>query len=517
MLIGDILRHAAASAPDKMALIAAARRLSYREFDAAADRVAGAMAALGLAKGARAAILAPNILEYPILYFGAARAGVILAHLSTRATASDLAYMLRKTGVEVVFFWHEHAASVAQACRDVPGLRHLVAIGADATPAGLGALSFDGFMKLGEGQPPSITLSETDPLSMTFTGGTTGFPKAVLATHKARYATVKTCIAEFGLKDSDVVILATPLFHAAGLYVWLQTSIALGCTCVLQPSWDPQVFMDLVARHRATAVLLVPSQLAHLIEDLDFSAARLATLRHINYAGAPMPLALYDRLAAALPHVGFTENYGQSETGGPIAVRRPSHPYDVRGSVGLPAHGVETKIVDLHGQEVAPGVVGEIVTRGENLLSCYWDEPEQTAALYKTGDGWLWTGDLGLRDAAGFITLVDRSKDMIVSGAENIYPTEIENALYKHQAVAECAAFGVPDDRWGEVPAAHVVLRAGAQVTADELIDFVGAQIARYKRPRLVKLVDALPKTAVGKIQRGSIRAAYWEGRSKRI
>jgi acyl-CoA synthetase (AMP-forming)/AMP-acid ligase II len=514
MLIGDILRNAAASAPDKTALIGPARQLSYRDFDTAVDRAAGAMAALGLAKGARAAILAPNIVEYPIVYFGAARAGVILANLSTRATASDLAYMLRKTGVEVLFFWHEYAQNVMQACRDVPGLRHLVAISADAEP---GALSFDRFMALGSGAPPSVALSEADPLSMTFTGGTTGFPKAVLATHKARYATVKTCIAEFGLKSSDVVILATPLFHAAGLYVWLQTSIALGCTCVLQPSWDPLVFMDLVARHRATAVLLVPSQLAHLIDDPEFSAERLATLRHINYAGAPMPLALYDRLAAALPHVGFTENYGQSETGGPIAVRRPAHPHSVRGSVGLPAHGVETKIVDLYGHEVAPGVVGEIVTRGENLLSCYWDEPEQTAALFKTGDGWLWTGDLGMRDAAGFITLVDRSKDLIVSGAENIYPTEIENALYKHQDVAECAAFGVPDERWGEVPAAHVVLRPGARVSEAELIDFVGAQIARYKRPRLVKLVEKLPKTAVGKVQRGVIRAVYWEGRSKRI
>lgn len=514
MLIGDILRNAAASAPDKTALIAPARQLSYRELDAAVDRAAGAMASLGLAKGARAAILAPNILEYPIVYFGAARAGVILANLSTRATASDLAYMLRKTGVELLFFWHEHVQTVTQACRDIPGPRHLVAIGADSGP---GALSFDGFMALGTGAPPPVALSETDPLSMTFTGGTTGFPKAVLATHKARYATVKTCIAEFGLNGNDVVILATPLFHAAGLYVWLQTSIALGCTCVLQSSWDPRVFMELVARHRATAVLLVPSQLAHLIDDPEFSAAHLATLRHISYAGAPMPLALYDRLAAALPHVGFTENYGQSETGGPIAVRRPSHPHDVRGSVGLPAHGVETKIVDMDGHEVAPGVVGEIVTRGENLLSCYWDEPEQTAALYKSGDGWLWTGDLGVRDAAGFITLVDRSKDMIVSGAENIYPTEIENALYKHPAVAECAAFGMPDDRWGEVPAAHVVLRPGAQTTADELIDFVGTQIARYKRPRLVKLVETLPKTAVGKVQRGAIRAVYWEGRSKRI
>jgi acyl-CoA synthetase (AMP-forming)/AMP-acid ligase II len=516
MLIGEILRRSATRAPDKIAVIGGDRQISYRALDAASDRAAGALAALGLAKGARAAILAPNVFEYPILYFGAARAGVILANLSTRATATDLAYMLRKTGVEVLFFWHDYAANVTQACRDVPGVRHLVAIGA-GSPAGPGTMTFDGFMALGSGAPPAIALAETDPLSMTFTGGTTGFPKAVLSTHKARAATVATCVAEFGLAERDALIVATPMYHAAGLYVWFQTGIMLGCTCVLQAQWDPRFFADLVERHRATAVLLVPAQLAQLMNDPDFSASRLATLRHINYAGAPMPPALLDRLMAALPQVGFTENYGQSETGGPIAVRRPSHPPAVRGSVGLPAHNVETRIVDIDGNEVPPGVVGEIVTRGDNLLAGYWDEPEQTAALFKSGGGWLWTGDLGMRDENGFITLVDRSKDMIVSGAENIYPTELENALLKHPAVAECAAFGMPDDRWGEVPAAHVVLHPGTAVSEEDLIAFVADQIARFKRPRLIKLVEHLPKTAMGKVQRGVIRAVYWQGRGRRI
>jgi fatty-acyl-CoA synthase len=512
MLIGDILRHTAARSPAKTALIGDVRRLTYAELDRAADRAASALAALGATKGARVAILAPNILEYPVISFGAARAGVILAHLSTRATAADLAYMLRKIGAEILLYWHELAPAVTQACRDLASMRH-IAIGGE----GPGSMAFDNFMSLGAGAPPAIDLTDADPLAMTFTGGTTGFPKAVLSTHRARHATAVTCVREFGLTEHDIVILGTPLFHAAGIYVWLQPAIMLGCTCVLMPSWDPQEFAELVARHRATAVLLVPSQLAHLIGDPGFSPVPLATLRHINYAGAPMPLALYDRLTAALPDVAFTENYGQSETGGPITVRKPAHPHAVRGSVGLPAHQAEVRVVDADGRDVAPGVVGEIVTRGPHVLSRYWDEPEQTAALFKRGDGWLWTGDLGLRDAQGFITLVDRSKDMIISGAENIYPTEIENALYKHPAVAECAVFGIPDDRWGEVPAAHVVLRAGASASESDLIGFVSAQIARYKRPRLVKIVDRLPKTAVGKIQRGVIRAAYWDGRPRPI
>jgi acyl-CoA synthetase (AMP-forming)/AMP-acid ligase II len=275
-------------------------------------------------------------------------------------------------------------------------------------------------------------------------------------------------------------------------------------------------FIDLVERHAVTGTLLVPTQLGDLIAHPAFSAERLRTLRHVNYAGAPMPLALLDRLTEALPRVAFTENYGQSETG-PMTIRRAFHPHDRRASSGRPPHNIETKVVDSEGREVPPGVLGEIVTRGAHLLKEYWGEPEQTAALFRRGQGWLWTGDIGVRDADGFITLVDRSKDMIVSGGENIYPTEIENALYEHEAVLECAVIGIPDERLGEVPAAHVVLRAGVAIAEETLIAFTAERIARHKRPRLVKFVETLPKTAIGKIQKNVIRAAYWQGRSRAI
>jgi fatty-acyl-CoA synthase len=306
------------------------------------------------------------------------------------------------------------------------------------------------------------------------------------------------------------------MFHAAGLFVWFQPAIMLGCTCVLQSGWNAERFVALVERHAVTGALLVPTQLADLIVHPAFAPDRLRTLRHINYAGAPMPLVLYDRLAAALPNVAFTENYGQSETG-PLTIRRAFHPHDRRASSGRPPHNVETRVVDAEGREVPPSVLGEIVTRGTHLLKEYWGEPEQTAALFRGGDGWLWTGDIGMRDADGFITLVDRSKDMIVSGGENIYPTEIENALYEHEAVLECAVFGIPDERWGEVPAAHVVLRGGARVAEQALIAFVAERIARHKRPRMIVFVDSLPKTALGKVQKNVIRAPYWEGRSRGV
>jgi acyl-CoA synthetase (AMP-forming)/AMP-acid ligase II len=498
MLAGEILRLAAARFPDKNALIDGDRRLTYREFDGAANRAAHAMLALGLKKGSRAAILSANSAEFAILYFGAARAGVIVAPLTTRATARDLTYMLNKIGAEALFFAGSFGATVQSVRGQVPSLRHMVALGTAGLDLGT---PFAKFMEGGRDEALGIAIDLDDPYAMTFTGGTTGFPKGVVATHRARYTSTVTCAVEFGLDERDICQVATPMFHAAGLFVWFQPAVMLGCTCVLQGGWDAGHFIELVERHGVTAALLVPTQLASLIAHPAFSAARLRTLRHINYAGSPMPLALLDRLQAELPDVAFTENYGQSETG-PMTVRRAFHPHDKRGTSGRSAHN---------------GEIGEIVTRGSHILKEYWDEPQQTAALFRSGDGWLWTGDLGTCDADGFITLVDRSKDMIISGGENIYPTEIESALYEHEAVAECAVFGIPDERWGEVPAAHVVLRDGRRASEEELIAFAALRVARHKRPRLIRFVDALPRTGVGKVQKNLIRAGYWHGRERKI
>ncbi len=515
MLAGEILRLAAARFPDKAALIDGERRLSYREFDRAANRAANALIALGLAKGSRIAIVSPNSIEFAILYFGAARAGVIAAMPSTRATVQDLAYMLDKIGAEALFFSGTLAGTIGAARKPVASLKHAIALGPVAGAAGP-SIPFESFIALGDDAPPDVRLDLDDPLAMTFTGGTTGFPKGVLVTHRARYATVVTCNVEFGLDERDVVLVATPMFHAAGLFVWFKPAVMLGCTCVLMAGWDAGRFVGIVERHAVTGTLLVPTQLADLAADERFSAERLKTLRHINYAGAPMPLALFDRLRAALPDVAFTENYGQSETG-PMTIRRAFHPHDKRTSVGRPAHNIEARVVDAGGRDVPPGVVGEIVTRGPHVLREYWGDPEQTAALFRSGDGWLWTGDLGVRDADGFISLIDRSKDMIIAGGENIYPAEIENALYEHEAVAECAVFGIPDDRWGEVPAAHVVLHGGVRLGEDVLIAFLESRVARHKRPRVVRFVESLPKTAVGKIQKNLIREPYWQGRARKI
>lgn len=516
-LIGDFLRRSARRLPGRTALIAPAGTIDYAALDARANRVAHALLAEGIGAGRKAAILSTNHLDYAAIYFGAARAGCILAHVNVRYTADDIAFVLDKTEVEVLFVEAAQLALARAARKRLPRLRLLVVFG------GAGAadtVTLDRFIADRSDAPPAVAIEETAPYAVTYTGGTTGFPKAVLSSHRARWVTAMTVLGHFGLEDRDVVACVTPMFHAAALFVWFQPAIMLGCTLVLQPSWDPEEFMALVERHQVTAAFLVPTQINGLLAHPAFDARRLASLRKVTYAGAPMPLALIQRAMAALPGVAFSENYGQSEAGGPMTVRQPWE-VDKVHTVGRPVFNIEMAVVDpVTGKPLPPGATGEIVTRGEHVTLGYYDDPEQTKALYRGEPGWLYTGDVGHVDADGFLVISDRSKDMIVSGAENIYPAEVENALYKHDMVAECAVFGVPDDHWGEVPAAHVVLRAGAPSSAEAetlLIEFVAGLIPRHKRPRFVKFVDGLPKTAVGKIQKNIIRAPYWEGREKKI
>ena len=527
MLTGEFLRLSARRAPDQTAVTDGRRRLSYRELDAEANRFAHALANLGLTRGSTIAIMASNRPEYAIAYFGAARAGVLLAHVSLRSTAEDLRYMLDKTGAEALFFEPRSARTVRHASLGLPNLRHGILLNGSNGYAEKGGRSRDSMrlnnlMRLknllseAPDTPPTVEVFETDPLGITFTGGTTGLPKAVLVTHKARAATAYAAAVDFGLGESDIVAATTPMFHCAGLFVWFAPAVMLNATVVTLPTWDSALFMELTEQEGITAAFFVPSQLNDLVSHPAFSAERLRTLRNIGYAGAPMGRALLERVQSALPHVAFTENYGQSETC-PLTVRRPEHGSAKLGTVGRPAFNVELEVVGPDGRPVAAGQVGEIVTRGDQLFDGYYGDAEQTQAAFPRADGWLWTGDLGFLDDDGFLTLVDRSKDMLVSGGENIYPAEIENALYGHPSVAECAVFGIPHDHWGEVPAAHVVLADGRTATEDELIEHCAGRIPRHKRPRVVRFVDALPRTAVGKIRKNVLREPYWRGREKNI
>jgi acyl-CoA synthetase (AMP-forming)/AMP-acid ligase II len=274
--------------------------------------------------------------------------------------------------------------------------------------------------------------------------------------------------------------------------------------------------MDTAARDRVTAAFMVPTQANMLVSHPQFDPGKLATWRKLSFAGAPMPDWVQVELKKRLPRLKLTQIYGQSEMGVLTSLRDWYLPEKL-GSVGRQAYNVDVGLFAPDGRPVGPGELGEIGSRGDNLMMEYYNEPEQTAAFFKLGNGWGLTGDVGIMDSAGFITLVDRAKDMLISGGENVYPKEIEDVIYGLDAVGECAVFGVPDDKWGEIPAAYIALKPGTTLDADTVIAHCTKHLAEFKRPRVVKFVTEFPKTPIGKIQKNVLKEPYWTARQKKI
>ena len=375
---------------------------------------------------------------------------------------------------------------------------------------------------------PPVAVVPDDPAAVTFSSGSTGEPKGVLVSHRNR--ALASCLGAqaFELADDDVMGCTTPLFHVAGLFMWLQLGIRRGLTVVLLEKWAPDLFADAVERDGVTAAFLVPAQVTALLND-PAAAGRICRagggkggggggkgggLRHLNISGAPIPSGLLDRALDAWPGLEIVEHYGQSESC-PLTYRPAAFARSKPMSAGRPC--VEMAVLDGNGKPLPAGETGEVASRGDHTLLGYIGDEDGLRSL-QAGDGWLRTGDIGRIDADGFLHLIDRARDVIVSGGENIFPAEVERALYRHPAVRECAVFGVPDAQWGEVPAAHVVANgAGAADRNDApdetaLIDFVATQIPRYKRPRFIQFVDALPRTAIGKIQKNADPRRILEG-----
>jgi fatty-acyl-CoA synthase len=328
--------------------------------------------------------------------------------------------------------------------------------------------------------------------------------------------TAQTVVVEEHLEDADVVAIVTPLFHVAALNIMFQPAVLIGATSVFLPAWGVAPFTDMVERFQVTAAFMVPVQAAQLVAGDELDPARFRSWRKLSFAGAPMPDQVQLELLRQLPELRLTQIYGQSEMG--VLTALPSRfARSKLGSVGRQAYNVDIAVLKPDGSPCRPGEIGEVVSRGDNLMRQYYAKPEETATFFRRGDGWGWSGDLGYLDAEGFLYLVDRSKDMIISGGENVYPKEIEEVIYQLDAVAECAVFGVPDDEWGELPATYVILKPGRALSEAEIVEHCALKLARFKRPRLVKFVADLPRTAIGKVQKSLLKEPYWQGREKRI
>lgn len=474
--------------------------MSYAELGQFAKRFAGSLLRSGVAPGDRIAVLSRNCLEYAGLHFGAAYAGAVPAHVSVRATPEEVADVLRQTGAKLLFHDERSTVTAQAACDSIEGPVERVLL-----EGGLGS-----FLKMMPVEPDFPTLSPEDALCITYSGGTTGSPKGVLVSHRSRCGMAGAIAESFALSPQDVVCVATPLFHVAGLLVWFQPAVSVGATCVLQNVWNAEELMDLIEEHGVSAAMMVPTQLIDLLSHPEFSPERLKSLRRVVHAGAGMPPAVLEQVMQALPWVEFIENYGQSELGS-VTVRRGDDLPHKMESVGRPIAGVEVCTMAPDGTLLPPGEPGELCVRGPGALLEYLGNPQETQALGRYGDGWMATGDIARIDEDGFVTLVDRARDIIISGGANIYPTEIENVIYQMPGIEECAVFAVPDTRLGEAPGVCVVCAAANAVSEQDIRDFCAARLSAHKVPGVVEIVDSLPKTAVGKIRKNVLRDRYRE------
>ncbi len=510
MLTGDMLRRSAERFPNKPAILWEGSVLLYRDLNEAANRFANRLIGLGLKKGAKVGIICRNRTEYAIAFFGTARSGCVLVNVSVLYAPDELAFVLDKADVELLIFEDIFSEKIAAVRGRLTKVSSYLMIG-DTSDA---AEAFGAFIAGGDAGYPDIEIHEDDPFSMTYTGGTTGRPKGVLCSHRNRVVTAHTVMVEEAIDHRDIVGVVTPMFHVAALNIMFQPAMLAGATVTFLSKWDAGDFAAMAKSTGMTAAFMVPTQVGMAVSDPEFDASNFTHWRKLSFAGAPMPDWVQKAVIVKLPDVRMTQIYGQSEMGVLTALRYWYLPEKL-GSIGRQAYNVDIGVVDPDGQPVAIGEIGEIVSRGDNVMLEYYNEPDQTAAFFK--HGWAWTGDVGTIDDEGFITLVDRSKDMIISGGENVYPKEIENAIYEHDDVYECAVFGIPDDKWGEVPAAYVSLKEGATISEDDLVAHCADRLARFKRPRLVKFVDDFPKTPIGKIQKNLLKDPYWEAQVKKI
>ncbi|WP_242910864.1 long-chain-fatty-acid--CoA ligase [Actinomadura terrae] len=512
----DVLRERAELHPDRVALITGDVRCTYGDFDRRADRVAAALAASGVGHGDRVAILDKNSLEYAEQLFGAARAGAVQVPVNYRLAPDEVAYIVNDARAKALIVGPEFVAVLDAVAGRLEHTTHLIVIGG---PPGGAYLDYSTWLDEASATPLPETAT-SDVFVQLYSSGTTGLPKGVMLTHDNFLSVLPLIHDAWDLDDASVMAIAMPMYHVAGHALSICV-IYDGITAVLNRDPDPTAIAQAVERHRVTHLFLVPVLLQFMPLVPAVAEADLSSLRIMLYGASPISEDVLRGAMAMLPHTGFIQVYGLTETTGAITML-PAADHDLTGpnprrlrSAGLPNQGCDLRVVDpVTLADLPTGEVGEILCRTPQNMKGYWRLPEATTSTLLPG-GWLRTGDAGYLDEDGYLYIHDRVKDMIISGGENIYPAEVENALMSHPAVSDCAVIGVPDERWGETPKAIVVLTG--DVTDEELIEHCRARLAHFKCPTSVERRDAVPRNPTGKILKRELRAPYWRDEDRPV
>ena len=513
MYIGDYLGRREIYSPDKLAIVDTGKdpawRLTYRQMNERANRCANWLRdEAGIGKGDRVAILARDGVEHLDCFFACAKLGAIHTALNWRLHWRELLGIVENTTPKVLIYSDDSREGVDALVSEI---RHspfaicsYLHIEGDGIP---GSLHYESTISQFPNSPITCeSLDKEDVAALIFTGGTTGLPKGAMVSHRMiAWNTLNTVIHD--VTHDDVYLNVFPMFHTGGLFVYTLPQVIFGGTTILLRQFDPARVLELIERERVTVFAGVPTMYQMLTQADNWTEADLSSLRFCTSGGAPLPVPLVEKYTRE-KKIHFKQGFGMTEFGPGIFALAPEDAVRKAGSIGRPNFFVDARIVDDDNHPLDPNQVGELVLKGPSYCSGYFNNPEATAEAVDD-DGWFHTGDLAKHDEEWYFYIVDRKKDMFISGGENVYPAEIESALYKHPAVHMCAVVGIPDPKWGEVGLACVVIKPGEATTEKELIAFMQDRLAQYKAPRRVEFLDELPISGAGKILKRELRKRF--------
>jgi fatty-acyl-CoA synthase len=508
--LADLLRRSAQRSPDKPALVWRGQRHSYAQLDRAVNRTANALRQRSIGKQDRVALLSHNNYSFVVLTLACARIGAILVPVNFMLKAPEVAYILSHSGAIAMVAEDALAGVADEAIALQTGesgntpvvLKAIIPERGEAAPNGWE--NIDDWLAHPDERAPEVYVPDDDPVQLLYTSGTESRPKGAALSSRNLIAQYVSCIVDGEMRADDIEVHALPLFHCAQQHCFLFPGLYLGATNILLPGADPATMLATIEAEQATKLFCPPTVWIALLRHPDFDRRDLSSLRKGYYGASIMPMEIVKELAARLPAMRLFNFYGQTEMSPVATVLSPEDQLRKLGSAGRPCINVETRIVDDDDQPVPAGTVGEIVHRSPHATLGYWNDEEKTAEAFR--GGWFHSGDLGVLDDDGYLRVVDRKKDMIKTGGENVASREVEEVLYQHPAVAEVAVFGLPHPTWIEAVTAAVVRRAGSSVSAEELIAHCRERLAGFKTPKRVIFVEALPKNASGKILKRELR-----------
>jgi len=518
--VSQLLTKSAKTFPENLALVHGPKSLTYAQFNARVNRLANALCRLGIQQGDNVAILQYNYPETLESIFACFKVGCGAVPINFRLHPNEFAFIIDHSEAKAVILSPEFNEAIIGIRERIPNVRHLITLSCAQGEI----LDYEELLPVESDQFRDADVQPDDLAWLFYTSGTTGMPKGAMLTHRNLIATTMNFYADIcpGFGPDDVVLHAAPLSHGSGIYALPNIGKAATNVILESKSFDPELIFKTIQEYRITNMFAAPTMIKLMVESPAVDKYDHSSLRALNYGGAPM---LVEDLKQAMARLGpcLVQLFGQGES--PMTITYLPHrdhllegsPDQMKriSSAGFPRTDVEVKIFDGNGSELSPGETGEIVTRSDLVMKGYWRNPEATAVTMK--NGWLHTGDMGYMDEKGYLFIMDRSKDMIISGGENIYSREIEEVLIQHEAVREVAVIGVPDPQWGEAIKAVVARLPGQTATEEELISFCKNNIASYKKPKSIDFVDELPKNNYGKILKRDLRAKYWKEKTRKV